>query len=135
MTHPILALQSALVAALRADTAVTSLVGNRIFDAPPRGKAAPYVVIARHDLVPRDADMARGNLHRVVLHLWHPDSSRKAVLAIADAVLAVVLGESLAPAGLAVTTRVHERTDTAIDLETGASRAAVTLTFSTEPAD
>jgi hypothetical protein len=133
MTHPILALQGALVVALRADAALTALVEGRIFDAPPRGKAAPYVVIARHDLVPRDADMAPGNLHRVVLHLWHSDSSRKAVLTIAEAVLAVVLDGALAPAGLVITNRRHERTDTAIDLETGASRAAVTLTFFTEP--
>jgi hypothetical protein len=134
MTHPITLLQGALVGALRADTALTALIGsNAIFDAPPREKIAPYVVVARHDLVPRDADAAPGNDHRVLLHLWHPDASRKAVLAIADGVLAVALAGTLAPTGLLVTNRSHERTDTVIDPETGAARAALTLRFFTEP--
>ncbi|HTJ56996.1 MAG TPA: DUF3168 domain-containing protein [Devosiaceae bacterium] len=132
MTHPIVALQSALVAALKADPSLTALVGDAIFDAPPRLAPAPCIVIARHDLVPRDGDAAPGSDHRVVLHLWHSDASRKAVLAIADRVLAVVLDGALAPAGLAITNCNHERTDTAIDLDTGAARAALTLRFFTE---
>ena len=134
MTHPITLLQGALVAALRADAGLTALVGaNAIFDAPRDGRAGPYVVIARHDLVPRDGDAAPGYEHRVLLHLWHPDPSRKAVLAIADRVLAVALAGSLAPAGLAVTNVSHDRTDTAIDLDMGSARAALTLRFFTEP--
>jgi hypothetical protein len=131
MTHPIAALQAALVAALRADSALAALVGSSIFDALPRGAAAPFIVVARHDLVPRDGDAAAGNDHRVILHLWHPDASRKAVLALADRVLAVALG-GLAPSGLLVTNAAHERTDTAIDFDTGAARAAITLRFFTE---
>lgn len=134
MTHPITLLQGALVAAWRADAGLTALIGNHgVFDMPPRGRVAPYVVIARHDLVPRDGDAAPGHDHRVLLHLWHPDASRKAVLAIADAVLAVALAAPLAPAGLVVTLRRHERTDTAIELSTGAARAALSLRFFTEP--
>jgi hypothetical protein len=134
VTHSISALQAALVAALNGDAALAALVGaNAVFDAPPKGAARPYVVVARHDLVPRDGDAAPGNDHRLILHLWHPDSSRKAVLAIAERVLSVALGGTLAPAGLVVTNASHERTDTAIDLDTGAARAALTLRFFTEP--
>ena len=39
----------------------------------------------------------------------------------------------LAPEGLVVTNRVHQRTDTAIDLDTGHARAALTFEFFTEP--
>jgi len=134
MTHAIVALQGALVAALKADATLTGLIGNNaIFDAPAKGASTPYIVVARHDLVPRDGDAALGNDHRVLLHLWHPDASRKAVLGIADRVLAVALSDALAPTGLLVTNRSHERTDTAIDLDTGAARAALTLRFFTEP--
>jgi len=60
MTHPITALQGALVVAWRADAGLTALVGaNAIFDAPIKGRGTPYIVIARHDLVPRDSDAAR----------------------------------------------------------------------------
>jgi len=134
MTHPIVQLQTALVATLKADAGLATLVGTAIFDAPPKGAVAPYVVIARHDLVPRDADAAPGSDHRLILHLWHPDASRQAVLAIVERVLAVVLDGQLAIDGLVVTNRSHERTDTAIDLDTGVARAALTLRFFTEPA-
>jgi hypothetical protein len=132
MTHPITLLQAALVAALKADEALTALIGGDVFDAPPRDAAVPYVVIARHDLVPRDGDAAPGNDHRVILHLWHPDASRKAVLAIAERVAAVALS-GFAPVGLVVTNATEERIDTAIDLDSGAARAALTLRFFTEP--
>ena len=133
MTHPIVALQGAMVAALRADAALTALIGPAVFDAPPRGQVAPYVVIARHDVLPRDGDAAPGNDHRVTLNIWHPESSRKSVLAIADAAGAVLLAGMLAPAGLAVTFASLDRTDTSIDLSTGAARAVLALRFFTEP--
>jgi hypothetical protein len=133
MTHPAIALQTALVGALRADEMLAGLLGDAVYDAPPRSATLPYVLIARHDVVARDGDLAPGNDHRLILHLWHPDASRKAVLAIAEAVAAVVLDGPLEPDGLVVTSRTLERTDTVIDPETGAARAALTLRFFTEP--
>jgi hypothetical protein len=128
MSHPIVALQSALVAALKADAELTA-VG--VFDAPARAASAPYLVIARHDLLPRDGDLAPGFEHRVAVHCWAAEPSRKAALALAERVVAVADG--LAAAGVWVTHRAHERTDTAIDLETGQARAAVALRFYSEP--
>ncbi len=130
MTHPIIQLQAALVAALKADAQLTALVGTSIFDAPPKDAAPPYVAIARHDLVPRDGDAAPGQEHRLALHIWAGQPSRRAALAIAEQVLAVAL--ALAPGSIRVTHRQHDRTETAIDLETGQARAAVTLRFFTE---
>jgi len=128
MSHPIVALQSALVAALKADAGLT---GVGVFDAPAKGAATPYLVIARHDLLPRDGDLAPGFEHRVAVHCWAADPSRKAALALAERVVAVADG--LTAAGVRVTHRAHERTDTAIDLETGQARAAVALKFFSEP--
>ena len=135
MSHPIVALQGMLVAALRADAELTALAGaDAVFDAPPQGRAAPYVLIARHDLLPRDGDDATGYEHRLLLHAWAGAASRKAVLAIVDRVVAVALSAELDGGGLVVTHRVHERTDTAIDLDSGRARAAVTLRMFSEPA-
>jgi len=128
MTHPIILLQSALVAALRDDP---DLDGVGIFDAPPRGASPPYVAIARHDLLSRDGDAAPGHEHRVTLHVWAGQPSRKVALAIAGRVVAVA--GTVAATGLAVTHCQHERTDTAIDGETGQARAAVALRFFSEP--
>lgn len=128
MTHPIILLQAALVADLRADP---ELAGVGIFDAPPRAVSPPYVAIARHDLLPRDGDIAPGHEHRVTLHVWAGQPSRKAALAIAERVVAVA--NTLSPAAIRVTHCQHERTDTAIDAETGQARAAVAFRFFSEP--
>jgi hypothetical protein len=130
MSHPILALQATLLGGLRADSELVALA--RVFDAPPKGSAPPYVTIARHDLLPRDGDFTPGNDHRLIFHGWVADASRKAVVTIAERVVAVALAADL-DGELKVTMRRHDRTDTAIDAATGRARAAIAMTFYTEP--
>lgn len=134
MSHPINELQVALMAAWLADADLTDALGGpHVFDAPPKGQKPPYVVTVRHDVLSRDGDAAVGYDHRLLVQCWHPHPSRKAVLAIADRLVAVALSADLNTASLAVTHAQHDRTDTAIDLESGMSRAVVALRFFTEP--
>jgi|GEM_PF-491622 len=133
MTHPIVELQASLVAALLADGQLTAaLGGDAVYDTPPKNAQAPYVAIVRHDVLPRDGDDTPGNDHRLLLQCWHSQASRKAVLGIADRVIAVALTADISSAGLLVTHVQHDRTDTAIDVQTGWARAAVTLRFLSE---
>jgi hypothetical protein len=125
MTHPIVLLQAALVTALRAE------LEPPVFDAPPKETSPPYVAITRHDVLPRDGDAALGHEHRLLLHVWTADASRKAVLAIAEEVVEIALG--IASEDLTITLRRHDRTDTAIDQAAGRARAAIALTYFTEP--
>ena len=132
--HPITALQGALVGALLADPALLALVGAQgVIDTPPKGKVPPFVVVLRHDLLARDSDNAPGHEHRLLLHAWHHEPSRRGVLATAERVVAVALDASLDSAGLLVTHRSHLRTDSTIDTKTGQARAAITLRFFSEP--
>ena len=129
--HPIAVLQTALVAALEGDAGLTDLIGTGgVFDAPPRSRPAPYVVIDRHDMRQRDGDETPGQEHRGLLHCWSDQPSRKAALDIAQRVVAT--GLVLAPVGLAVTHAGHVRTETVIDNGTGQARAAVLLRFLSE---
>ncbi|ODT68563.1 MAG: hypothetical protein ABS75_20060 [Pelagibacterium sp. SCN 63-23] len=129
--HPIALLQTAFVAALENDAALVGLIGvGGVFDAPPRGRPAPYVVIERHDVRQRDGDDAPGQEHRVLLHCWAGQPSRRAALDIAARVTAA--GLNPAPDGLVVTHAEHMRTETLIDSGTGLARAAVTLRFFSE---
>lgn len=135
MTHPIVDLQASLVTALLADTQlVAALGGDAVFDAPPKNQTTPYVAIVRHDVLARDGDLQPGHDHRLLIHCWHPNASRKSVLAIAERVIAVALGSDLSSAGLTLTHTQHDRTDTAIDAATGYARAAIALRFFSEPA-
>ncbi len=134
MTHPIVSLQTRLLAALFADPElVTALGGNFVFDAPPQGRKPPYVAISRHDALSRDGDDAPGHDHRLLIQCWHPEASRRATLEIAERVVAVALAADLSNADLLVTHVQHDRTDTAVDLKTGYARAAVVLRIFTEP--
>jgi hypothetical protein len=129
--HPIAILQAALVAALAEDAALVALIGaGAVFDAPPKGRTVPYVVIDRHDMRQNDTDLSGAQEHRVRLHCWSNQPSRKAALVIAERVTAAGLG--LEPTGLVVTHAEHLRTETVIDGKTGQARAAVTLRFFSE---
>jgi hypothetical protein len=132
--HPITILQGALVAAWLADPALLAQLGpDGVVDAPPKGRAPPFIVVLRHDLLARDGDAAPGFEHRLRLHIWWGEPSRRAVLALAERTVVVALGAPLESPGLLVTHRAHQRTDSTIDTKTGQARAAITLRFLTEP--
>lgn len=134
MHTAMIALQTALVTALQADAALTALIGAEgVFDAPPAGRDAPYVAIARHDAVNRDSLVAPGTDHRLTFHVWAGRASRAAALEIAERLTTVALAASLDGPEIAVTHRVHDRTETVVDLETGQARAAIRLRFFSEP--
>ena len=129
--HPISLLQGALVGALKTDPALVAITGaNGVFDAAPTGRPAPYVVIARHDMIQRDGDIAPGQEHRLLLHCWSDQASRKRALDMAERVVELAVG--LTATGLVVSHAEHVRTDTQIDKDTGHARAAVTLRFLSE---
>jgi hypothetical protein len=129
--HPISLLQAALVTALKADADLVAIAGaDGVFDAAPNGRPAPYVVIARHDTIQRDGDGTPGQEHRLLLHCWGDQPSRKRALDMAERVVAVALG--FAASGITVTHREHVRTETVIDRDTGLARAAVGLRFLSE---
>lgn len=129
--HPISLLQGALVSALAADAALTAITGaDGVFDAAPTGRPPPYVVVIRHDVLSRDGDLAPGQEHRLLLHCWSDQPSRKRALDMVER--AVAVAAELVAAGLTVTHRQHVRTDTVIDRDTGNARAAVSLRFFSE---
>ena len=129
--HPISLLQGSLVTALKADAALVAIVGtDGVFDAAPNGRPAPYVVIARHDVIQRDGDETPGQEHRLLLHCWGDQPSRKRALDMAERVVDVAM--AFAAIGITVTHREHVRTETVIDRNTGLARAAVGLRFLSE---
>ena len=128
MTHPILDLQTAMVSALGADAALSAQIGSAaIFDLPPKGRSAPYLLVERHDMIVRDVSGARAHEHNVRLRLWMPVPARSAILPAVERISAVLTEGDLSSATLTVSTLVHVRTDTDMDLKAGGARA--TLVF------
>ncbi len=134
MVHPISDLQASIISALSADTQLISAIGSdAVFDMPPRGKSAPYIVILRHDLIAHDADISPGHDHRIQIQIWHNDPSRAAVLVLADRVIEVMAGTDLSSLTLNVSHIQHDRTETAIDRKSGQARALLAFRVFSEP--
>ncbi|GHA29334.1 hypothetical protein GCM10007989_26140 [Devosia pacifica] len=134
MTHPITALQTAMLAALNRDSILQALLGDgSISDAPSIGESAPCIAIARHDIRPYDGDAAPGHEHTLVLSVWHPDADRAAISAIIARVLAVLGEAELSSTDLCVIAIRHQRTRTETEIRSGAMRALVQLRAVSEP--
>ena len=67
---PSLELQKAIVAALKADAAVTAIINGRIYDAVPGGAAKPYVSFGPFQLLPEHGDCLDGGEAFVTLDAW-----------------------------------------------------------------
>ena len=135
MTHPIIDLQTQILAKLNADAALVSLVGaDAIFDMPPKGKKGIFLTILRHDIIIRDADLAPGYDHRLQVRIWGEGPNRSSVLAPAERVVSVLKQTNISSPILSVTHVNHVRTDTQIDLKTGRATATIFFRILSEPA-
>tara|TARA_R100001086_G_scaffold112214_1_gene57241 strand:+ start:439 stop:858 length:420 start_codon:yes stop_codon:yes gene_type:complete len=63
-----LATQVAIIAALKADSAVTALVGQRIYDEPPSSVVFPYIMLSDISPVAWDTDHQEGAIVQIGLH-------------------------------------------------------------------
>ena len=76
MTSPTLELQGAIVAALKADSAITAIVGARVYDRVPRGSDGnisalmPFVGVSAWDELTEDADCVPGSSIAFDLDCW-----------------------------------------------------------------
>ena len=65
-----LELQKAIVAALKASTAVSAIVGTRIYDAVPMAATKPYISFGSFDLLPEVGDCLDGASVVIQLDGW-----------------------------------------------------------------
>lgn len=84
MTHPSLALQKAVVAALIADAGVGAAVGDRIYDAPPRNADFPYVTIGQASVADWSTGTEAGAEHQLTLHAWPRERGKRECFEIID---------------------------------------------------
>lgn len=96
-----LALQKAVVGALKSDAALFTLVGSRVYDEPPQGVSRPYVRIGTMETRPSrtscgtDYDLD----YSVECHSRPEGAGRVEAQRVADAVLAALDGASLTVTG------------------------------------
>jgi hypothetical protein len=67
---PDLELQGAIITRLRADVALTELVGSRVYDRVPKEAPFPYVSYGPVDMMSEDADCINGFNIAVQIDVW-----------------------------------------------------------------
>ena len=126
-----LALQKALVTALKADAGITALVGARVYDQPPQSAARPFIRIGGIEPRPirTDGKAAAGVTFGVEVHSRPVTAGRVEATRCAEAIVAVLDDAALAVAGFDVV-QLHWLTQTVSQGEDGKSYAAI-VAFST----
>ena len=94
------ALRAAIHDALVADGGVIlALGGPRIYDAPPRDAAFPYVTLGEARIVDISADAGATQEHQLTLHAWSRQGGHKEAHVIAGALLSALDDAPLSPDG------------------------------------
>lgn len=70
-------LQDFIIASLQADTAVSSLVGGRIWDNPPKKPDFPYITLGATDFRIDDADCIDMREETIQIDCWERKGGRK----------------------------------------------------------
>ncbi|MHC3940221.1 DUF3168 domain-containing protein [Paenochrobactrum sp. BZR 201-1] len=71
------AFQDLLLAKLKADPVVASLVGSRIWDSPPSSPEFPYITLGATDFTPTDVDCIDMREETVQIDVWTRANGRK----------------------------------------------------------
>lgn len=86
MSDPLSALQPAVRAALVAASAVTDLVGQRVYDRVPNSPAFPYLTIRIPDITEDDDGCGKHWICAVEVHIWSRATGRQEASQIAGPV-------------------------------------------------
>ena len=134
MTHPSLALQKAVVAALSADATLGGLIGDRIYDAPPRNTGFPYVSLGLTSIADWSTGTETGAEHQLVLHAWSREPGKKQCYAILEVVTAVLHDAALSLDGNALVNQRFEFAETRRDPDGITYHGVARFRAVTEPA-
>jgi hypothetical protein len=86
VADPVLELQGAIIARLRATASVTALVANRIADIPQSTWVKPYISIGPSNYVAELVDCIDGGEVMIQIDCWSEFTTMKEIRDIADAV-------------------------------------------------
>lgn len=130
MASAALELQGAIVAALKADTGVSGIVGDRVFDYVPRSSGSvtaefPFVAIADFQELTEDADCIPGAEIFVTIDVWSRAIGKPEAHRLASAVKAALTDLTLTDFALVMLE--HDSTRTLTDPDGLTTHAVLTF--------
>jgi len=135
MSSASFALQTAIFAALNADTGVQSALGNppRLFDAVPRDTAFPYAVLGDATESNYGTATDSASEHAFAIDVWSRSTGHREPKQIAEAIRAVLDDSALSLAGHVLIDLRHLRTDFLRQSDGQTWRATLRFRAVTEP--
>lgn len=129
-----LELQGAIVSCLRSYTALTALVGDKVYDLAPPEATEPYVVLGYFDVHRDDVACKRSYRIYATLHAWSSYAGFSEVKQIADATVRALHDQSLSLATNRLISLEHLQTRTLRDPDGITSHAVIEfVAFTEEP--
>jgi hypothetical protein len=115
---PVLEMQGVLITRLKAYSALTAIVGSKVYDEPPAEQNGtvppatyPYVSIGPSNFVSEDADCISGGDFMIQVDAWSRGPGFPEVRRVADAVRKAVRGHTFTLTTNALVDFEHWRTD------------------------
>ncbi|MBZ9943440.1 DUF3168 domain-containing protein [Mesorhizobium sp. BR1-1-13] len=111
---PVLDLQGAIIARLRADAGVTALVGQKVYDVPPASAVEPYISIGPTSYQEEYTDCVVGGEVFIQIDAWSTQPAQSEMRAIAHAIRAAMRAD-FTLMDTALVSLEHWRTDYLVD--------------------
>ncbi|SDB31582.1 DUF3168 domain-containing protein [Bauldia litoralis] len=134
MTHPALALQKAVFAALVADGDVGAVLGDRIHDAPPRNATFPYASFGEARASDWSTGTEAGTEHRLTLQVWSRERGKAECWRALEAIRAALDDAALTLDGHALVNLRFEAAETRRERDGITWRGVARFRAVTEPA-
>lgn len=114
MSDVSLALQAAIIAALKNASAITAIVGARVYDNVPIGASFPYVTYGEDQVIEDDADAGECQIEGMEVftsvHAWSRALGRVEVKRLGGAIREAIHNTALSVTGFRVHLIEHEST-------------------------
>lgn len=133
---PALPLQDAIVAALKADPAVSAIVADRVYDFPPtgpNGPTKPYVTFGPFQMLPEHADCLDGGETFITLDAWAAGPSTAGVKLLGAAIVAALDEAELTLDGNRLVGLALEQTNYLREPDGLTTHASITMRALTDP--
>lgn len=129
----LLPVQGAMYAAIKADAALNTAVGGRVYDEVPEAATYPYVVLGDAVETPDNEVAAFASRVAATLHVWSTYRGFRQALDIAGHLIRVFDRQPLTVPGRGVVAVRHEQTITMRDPDSDVRHVAVRFAVETHP--
>lgn len=130
-----LELQKAIVAALKADTAVNGLVAGHVYDTVPSSDPFPRITLGEDQVIPERADCYLGDEVFITLHVWSRKTGFPETKRIAAAVRTALHDAELELTGFRLVDLASDGERFMRDPDGLTNHAVLTFRALTEPVD